>query len=454
MRHSNILFIMADQMRLDSLSALGLHEEAKTPCLDTIAKRGILYDHVATTCPICAPARASMLLGLYPSQIGVLDNSPHFVDSAAPNWIKTLRRARYQTSVFGKTHYYPYNGSVSDMRQMKDYLNTLGFTNSMEVPGSRVAWRIKSEMWQAWKDAGCLEAFTQDLKTRYGASQAIARPTPLPFDLYPDVFVPEKAMEYLKRYHSDSPFFCMVSFPGPHDPWDCPETWAKQMEGKPTTPPLPKEIDRNPSRPKGLWDENPGYNPVSKEEAIAIRRNYVAHVALIDHEIGKLLDTLKTIGHADDTLICFVSDHGEMNGDYERIYKQNFHKAAMNIPFLIAGPGIPNGIQDHRLGELLDIGPTVLASVGLGPDYQQEGISLLSEERIIQYAEYKNEVMVTDGKWKLSQNGRGEPYQLFNLIHDPDELVNLAHCGLAAETYYKEVLDGKRKETKHCSACN
>ena len=71
MRHSNILFIMADQMRLDSLSALGLHEEAKTPCLDTIAKRGILYDHVATTCPICAPARASMLLGLYPSQIGV-----------------------------------------------------------------------------------------------------------------------------------------------------------------------------------------------------------------------------------------------------------------------------------------------------------------------------------------------------------------------------------------------
>ena len=70
-------------------------------------------------------------------------------------------------------------------------------------------------------------------------------------------------------------------------------------------------------------------------------------------------------------------------------------------------------------------------------------MSLLSEKRIIQYAEYQNEAMITDGKWKLSRNGSGEPYQLFDLIHDPDELVNLAHCGLAAETYYKEVLDGK-----------
>lgn len=454
MKRNNILFIMTDQMRLDAISALGLHMEAKTPNLDTIAKQGVLYDHVITTCPICAPARASMLLGLYPSQMGVLDNSPHTVDPDAPNWIKTLRRAGYQTSVFGKTHYYPYNGSVPDMRQMKDYLNVLGLTSSMEVPGPRVAWRIRSEMWQAWKDAGCLEVFTADIKNRYGATQAIARPTPLPIDLYPDVFVPEKAMEYLKHYHADSPFFCMVSFPGPHDPWDCPETWAKQVEGKPTTLPLPKEIDRNPSRPKGLWDENPEYNPVNEEEAIAIRRNYAAHVALIDHEVGELLDTLKAIGHADDTLIFFVSDHGELNGDYKRIYKQNFHKPAMDIPFLIAGPDIPNGIRDHRLGELLDVGPTVLACVGLEPGYRQEGISLLSEERTIQYAEYKNEAMITDGKWKLSQNGNGEPYQLFDLIHDPGELVNLAYCGLTAETYYKEALDGKRQETQHRSACN
>lgn len=452
MKRNNILFIMTDQQRRDSLSCLGLHAEAETPRLDSLAGEGVLYDHVVTTCPLCAPARASMLLGLYPSQAGVLDNGPHTVDPGASNWVKTLRKAGYRTSVFGKTHYYPYDGSVPDMRSMKGYLSALGFTDSLEVPGPRVAWRIRSEMWQAWKDAGCLDAFAADLKTRYGANQAIARPTPLPTDLYPDVFVPEKAKEYLRHYDDDSPFFCMVSFPGPHDPWDCPGAWTERMEGKPATPPLPKETDRNPSRPKGLWDEDPGYNPVSEEEAAAIRKNYAAHVALIDHEIGGLIDTLKATGHADDTIIVFVSDHGEMNGDYQRLYKQNFHKAAMDIPFLIAGPGIPRGKRDQRLGELLDAGPTVLESVGLKPDYPQEGVSLLSRKRKIQYAEFKNEAMVCDEKWKLAVNGAGKPYQLFDLVRDPDETTNLACCGLAEEAQYKEVLDAKRKAAQHRSS--
>ena len=444
MKKPNILLIMADQMRQDVLSS-----GCGTPALDRLAENGTLFTGCVTPSPICAPARASMLLGCYPSRLGVLDNSPHIVDADRPNWVKALRDAGYSTSVFGKTHYYAYNGSYPDMRRMEGYLRQLGYDAADEVPGPRVCGRLLSHMTALWAEKGLIEPYREDLKSRYGRDQAVVRPSIIPFELHPDVYPARRAAEYLRSYDEDRPFFMFLSFPGPHDPWDCPAEYRKRYPSCAAAKPLGPMHDVSPDRPRGIFDEPLEYDPPSEEEVAEIRMDYAAHVRMIDDMIASVLDVLRERGMADDTVIAFTSDHGEMLGDFGRLYKGNFLRSAVSVPLILSGTGISRG-TDSRLCTLFDVGRT-LAEIA-GADVDDEGISLTGNARRgIVFSEYRDECMAYDGRWKLSLNGRDEAYQLFDTLRNPDETENLASSGCEAEDRLRaEAL--RHKEECHAEA--
>ena len=438
-RRPNILLVMADQMRQDAIGGSG----CGTPMLDSLAGNGMLYTGCITTSPVCAPARASMLLGRYPSEIGVLDNSPHIVAEDAPNWVRALRDGGYHTALFGKSHYYAYNGAYPDMRLMEGYLASLGYEAADEIPGPRVCGRLLSHMTALWQEEGLIEAYREDMASRYGRNQAVVRPSIIPFGLYQDVYPARRAAEYLSSYSSADPFFVFLSFPGPHDPWDCPREYRERYPRCQVEAPLGPMKDASISRPRGLFDEPLRYDVPTAHDIEEIRMDYSAHVRLIDDMVASVVRVIEEKGMLDDTVIIFTSDHGEMLGDFGRLYKENFLRSSVSIPLIISGNGIKHG-TDGRLCMLMDVGATIMDIAGIG--YSDGGVSLLgSGMRDIIFSEYRDEIMASDGKSKLAVNGKGEPYQLFDLASDPCETMNLAGTGCPEERRLLAEIDNHRR---------
>lgn len=444
MRKKNFLLIMADQMRADALSS-----GAGTPTLDMLSSKGIKYTNAFTTCPICAPARASLLLGKYPSRLGLEDNSPHCIPSDIPNWVKILKDNGYKTSLFGKSHYYAYNGTYPDMREMEPYMRMLGYDVVNEVPGPRVCGSIKSHMTELWKEEGLIDAYRTDMRSRYGTNQAVSKPTILPFELYPDVYVPRQAIRYFENITESGPFFSFISFTGPHDPWDCPKKYMDRYPDPVINPPLGRITDLAAERDKGLWDIPLEYDGVEEAQAVEIRRDYAAHVRLIDDMIGEIMEVLEKKRLLEDTVIIFTSDHGEMNGDYGRLYKMNFMNSSVRIPLIVSHPSMNLGMTDDRLVELHDIGPTILDIAGVKAEGYGEldGHSLFQEEnRKYVISEYRHETMVFDGRWKLIANSSDKPYLLFDTLTDQNEQYNLVNTNRVEEKHLINIITAHRRK--------
>ncbi len=451
----HILLLMTDQFRFDAIN-LNERKTKHTPNLDELAQSSVQFTNCITNSPICAPARASLLSGLYPHQMGIWDNSPHIFPKDVKNWVKMLQCLGYHTSVFGKTHYYPYNGSVPDMREAEPLLHSYGFETVDEIPGPRVSGTLLSHMTALWEAQGYRKLVQEDLDRRYAGKHTCNEPSPLPLDLYPDTYVGQKANTFLQEYKEEEPFFCFVSFGGPHDPWDCPQTYTRRFESVQMEPPCPSFIDAYPKRKRGNWDEGPHHPPLDCEDIPDVRRNYAGKVSMIDEQIGIILATIKERGWWENTLILFTSDHGEMLGDYGRLYKQNFLNPSLRIPLLVKPPGAIQKSQCPALVELLDLGPSIVDWAQGTLAYPQMGASIknLIENREkhlhqVVFSEYKGEIMAWDGTWKLVVNNSREPYLLFNHDQDPNEQVNLAGGNLKDETRLLKEIENHLIRTQH-----
>ncbi len=205
------------------------------------------------------------------------------------------------------------------------------------------------------------------------------------------------------------------------------------------------------SRPEGVLDERLARRPsLTEDEIAAMRANYAGNVTLIDEQIGNILSVVEQRGELDNTLIVFSSDHGEMNGDYGLIYKQNFLNGAVRIPLIIRLP-VSNGRSAESGSivtepvELIDIGATMLEYAGSeSPEYRfAHSLKPVVEEAVVgssdaarasrantglrsaALSEIAGEYMLYDGKRKACWNRKGELYLLFDIENDPDEINNL-----------------------------
>lgn len=428
-RPLNILFLMTDQQRWDALGCVG--GWVGTPNLDRIASSGVRFSRCVTTSPECIPTRVSLATGLYPHNTGLWSNIPYELPDTTPTWMRVVRDCGYRTSLFGKTHWHPHEG---DLRAREHLLRAYGFDDIDEVTGPRASVQCLTHMTHRWQEKGLWEAYRADFATRFATKPHLVRPSALPLEEYYDVYVGQRAVQYLRQYDYPNPWFCWVSFPGPHEPWDTPEPYASMY------PPesMPTAISRPiwpGGRPRGHLDrlaaEAASFEP---GEISRLRADYAGNVTLIDDQIGQILGAVADRGELDRTVIIFTSDHGEMNGDHGLLYKSNFLQPSVGVPLLIRVPGIgAAGVTCRAAAELIDIGPTIVELAGGDLEYQQFGRSLCPSirdpavtVRSDAISEIVGEVMLTDGQWKIALNPDGDPYMLFDLEADPDETQNLA----------------------------
>jgi choline-sulfatase len=438
----NILFVLTDQQRWDALGVAG--GWVNTPNLDRLAEQGVRFSNCITTTPICVPARVTMALGRYPHNTGVWNNVPYTLSTEANNWMRVIRNLGYRTSMFGKTHLHPHQG---DLREKEYLLHDWGIYDVDEIGGPRASAWLMSHMTAMWAEKGLLEAYRADFDERFSHKHHVARPSTLPLEDYADVYIGQKAKTYLQAYDRDQPWFCWVSFGGPHEPWDAPEPYASMYNPGDMPDAVQRPVDHH-ARPQGWLDYHMAHNsPTFEENDIgAMRANYAGNVTLIDDQVGQILEVIEARGEMDNTIIVFTSDHGEMNGDWGLIYKMNFLDGALRVPLIVNTPDtrLAEGLVNDSPAENCDVGPTMVELAGGTLDYQQFAKSLCTslggaEHREHALSEFQGEFMLMTRSWKMAINRHGQPYLLFDRTNDPYESANLA--GLSD---YKSVEDSLR----------
>jgi arylsulfatase A-like enzyme len=206
----NILFLMTDQQLWDALGCAG--GWVRPPAIDRRADEGVRFPNAYTNSPVCVPARASLATGRYPHNTGVWKNEAYTLARNAPTWMRAVRDAGFTTSLFGKTHLHPHRG---DLRDPEHFVRSWGPDHVDEIAGPRAAARCRSNLTDLWGKAGVYDAYRADLRDRYAKKAWVARPSPLPLELYADVYVGQKAAAYLGAYADEQPWCCWVSFGGP-----------------------------------------------------------------------------------------------------------------------------------------------------------------------------------------------------------------------------------------------
>jgi choline-sulfatase len=426
----NILFITTDQQRRDAMPCYGM-DFVKAPNLEALAARGIVFDNCVSVSPVCQPARAAFMTGQYPSVSGVTDNF-QWISPGTPTIAKVFTDAGRQTAAIGKMHFHPWN-------------NPEGFSYRVSAEDKRHIFRP--------------DDYTLYLKTRglsrehpgtvLGYAESLgAIVSPLSEEHHIDSFIGREAVRWIETLDAEKPFFGWVSFNSPHDPYDPPESYADLYKDSPIPPAVGSkdELSSKPDYQKGIipfFRDNllylTDYSLMTPEKIRKMRRYYYATLTLVDAWIGTIMRSLETRGLLDDTLVVFSSDHGDLLGDHGLPFKSTYYEGALNVPLIIAGPGVPAGERCSSFVDWLDLHRTflLLADILPGDHVQGEDLRPLMSRpgqggREEAYSELTGSVMVTTEKYKmvLCDDGDGE---LYDLSERPKEVVNHFHDPAHAE---------------------
>jgi arylsulfatase len=416
----NLLFIIADQLRADFLGCYGANF-VKTPNIDALAAQGVRYTRAYSTSPICVPARASLLTGMNSIRNGVLDNTvwlrPDLAAAGIRTWPEMLNEAGYYTAGIGKMHFYPW-----DTNHGLQY----------RVIAEDKRWiHIRDDYYHFLRSHGERKYHGKEHDGYFENKGAIINR--LPWELSVDHFVGEEAIRFLKTYGNDGPFAAMVSFPGPHCPYDPNQEFLDQVDPDQMPPAIPavpadsaklrqNNIDGNIKPWNGV-----DYSTFTDEHKRKIRAHYAASVQQIDYEVGRIVATLKEQGLWENTVIIFTSDHGDYLGDHDFIGKGTYYESATHIPLIVRLPTGQVGVHDG-LVELTDVTATLHAFAGTKPPQPMDsrplpGLGLETNARDILFGFVSNGWMAYDGQWKLCKYATGEQH-LFDLSNDPCEQHN------------------------------
>lgn len=429
----NLILITLDQWRGDWGDPW--EQIVSLPTIRKIAKKGWTARKCYTASPHCVPARFSWLTGLEPSQMGITRNEDVDLPSDCPSIVRKLKEKGWYTALIGKTHWTSH-AKAKDLRDNESLIKKLGFDVVNEVAGPRALRRIECELTDEWKKNNVYEAHLSDLEIRYGKGQHKeawkVRPSSLPVDLYPDIWIANKAIKQLDLMPLDKPWLLWISFVGPHEPFDTPEPWHGIHKDKH----LPKPIEK-PKWIKDLPKDNELYKlsekwkaKLSHSEITNIRKDYADHLKLLDDQFAKIINKLNTREDMKKTAIVITSDHGELLGDAGMLYKGCFLESAIRVPFIYRPPPFFNIKRDSgkcysrplQLSGLLketflnlDNGGTI-ANIDSWSKKQKGAIVEFGTERLFIF-----------GDRKIAFNKYGKPDWAVNISKDTDEQVNTIH---------------------------
>ncbi|WP_198015181.1 sulfatase [Synechococcus sp. CC9616] len=425
---NNLLIISFDQWRGDWGNPL--KPVIKLPTYEKIAENGIILTRCYTNSPQCVPARFSWITGLEPSQTCITKNEDVSLPSDAPSIIRDLQKNGWYTSIVGKTHWSSHN-KPRDIRVTKRLIHQLGFDDVLEIPGPRALRTIDCKITDHWKEEGYLEMQRKDLYRRYcGIEKALAwkrNETILPNYLYPDIWLANQAVEKIEKLPERSPWLLWVSFVGPHEPFDTPHPWR----GINKSNNLPAVIE------KRLWinalnhecqlkeSEQKWKDLLTKQDIKELREDYADHLCLLDEQINKLINTLNKRPDSDNTTILVMSDHGEMLGDGNMLYKGTFLESSIRVPFILKQANSnKRSIQIKKPINLTGAFKSII--LGLQKNNPSKSLRVYCRKRQNVVVEYNKERLYIHGNRKICTNSHGNILWATNIKKDPNEEINIA----------------------------
>ena len=458
MKRPNILMIMADQIRLKTLQGMG--DEIPTPNLNRLMDKSLVFTQAVCSCPLCTPSRASLATGKYPSRCGVPIHDA-VLSYEETTYYQLLRKSGYRVGMAGKSDLHKKDkhcGIHGDTPQMYHY----GFTDPFETEGKmNSAWfsvdsngkKKLAGPYQHYLEThapGGLEALNADYK-QYLRKDPRYRATPsvLEGEHFLDHFIGRAACDWLEHVQDEEPWHYFVSFTGPHNPWDPPKEEFEKYKDTRFPAPIADNLENKPEWIKKRAAEQTG--GMTEELMQNMKRCYAGSVNVVDHWVGQLLDVLERRGLAENTVVIFCADHGELLGDHGLVEKSAMYETSVRIPLVIHTPGMTRRVDTPAMAQLMDLAPTCLELAGVRyNDQDMDAVSLMplleNPERTdwnphtLQISELSNCQMVYDGRYKWIRNWN-DLYELYDLQQDPQELHNLIHecpeiaARMAALTY-------------------
>jgi len=418
----NVLLLMVDQLAAAWLPAYG-HRVVRAPHLDALAAESVVFDSAYCASPLCQPSRAAMLSGALPSRTGVFDNAAE-MPASLPTVAHRLRLAGYRTCLAGKMHFV----GPDQLHGFEERLTTDVYPADLDWTPD---WRRALEDPLPWYHT--MEPVL---------TPAVARAS-MNLDYDDEVaFHSVRKLHDLAREGTERPFFLVVSFTSPHDPWELrAEHWERYDQAEidpPAVPAIPLErADPHSRRLRAMYGADRA--ALDEDRIRHARHAYYAAISYVDDRIGEVLGALRDTGLDERTAVVFTSDHGEMLGERGLWFKMAFFESAARVPLLLRAPGLPGGARVGEPVSQLDVAPTLAALSGAEGDGDADGVSLLSLAADPSAArrpgavagEYLAEgvtapaVMLRRGPHKFI-HCPGDPDQLYDLEADPAELANLA----------------------------
>jgi len=460
MTRANLILVLTDQHRLSAIGAYG-DTPCRTPHIDRLAAEGVLFERAYTTCPVCSPARASILTGLYPHAHGVTTNirqiscAVHALEDRPTLLPRRLQAHGYQTGYLGKWHLGTESRATFAGRSPSSLPRDFGFVGH-NVPGHGGA-GYRTDAYIDW-----LRSKGQTLHIRDWAEHTRRiRPAfgilDMPDDCTVPAFLVDSAIQLIDDFKPNSePFYLALNFWGPHAPYHATERHLAPY----------REIDI-PPWPNFDWDSRgtPGphhYKIHWDKEALTwddwamALRYYYARVSMIDEQIGRLYGHLQASGLLENTAILFAADHGETLGSHGGLLDKGWHhfEETHRIPLIIRMPGATSGgVRIPDFASLADIYPTLLDLARIDPPGTMlHGRSLMpylqgqaDEPRSRIVTEFLGHGSIATcmkslrlERWKYGYNLTFDD-ELYDLENDPHETVNLA-----SDPGYRDALEDAR----------
>ena len=413
----NVLMVVVDQWPGPLLGAAG-HPVIQTPTLDQIARNGVRFTNAYSECPICIPARRTLMTGTTTRTHGdrVFGTVTRMPD--LPTIAQCFRNGGYQAYAVGKLHVYPPRDRIGfdDVLLAEEGRPHLGTVDDHDLyladrgyPGKQFMHGMNNNNY-------------------------MYRPWHLPEDCHVTNWATEQFCRVIKRRDPTRPAFWTLSYTPPHPPLvplQCYLDMYRQFEIEPAlAADWARDLEKLPHPLKMIRNFYPHHPPAIVQE---IRRAFYALCTHIDHQLRVVLGTLREEGLLDDTIILVTADHGDMLGDFGLFAKRTYFERSANIPMLLMGRAGDQRVGadrvDHRLVGLQDVMPTLLDMAGLPVPESCDGQSMLADTtRSSLYGDCLENPgatrMLHDGRHKLIWYPAGNSFQLFDLETDPNEQVD------------------------------
>jgi len=448
----NILLITADHMRHDAITcnAEGAPSSAlagviQTPNLDRLAREGVTFRNSFTPDPICIPGRAAITTGKYPHNCVRTKTNDGMITDDQPKMAEIFNSAGYATYAIGKLHYVPY--SPPDKPRLVH-----GFQYTELCESGRIVWYFDHK-----GESEGLEDYFDYLKkvgwAGYSRAHAVGNNdihpavSPLPAEHHEESWVASRTIAALERHQEQNPnqpFLIWASFAKPHSPYDPPRPYDAMYDPRHIPEPLGgwdnEEIMRDRDRDVLVRRQQYGWDSFSAQSVQVARAHYAGMVTFQDACIGRMLDWLDAAGLADNTIIAYSSDHGDLLGDFGRFFKVCMYDGSVRVPFIWRVPGVVPAEDPHQRDHLVglqDILPTFCGLTGVELGYDVDGDDLTpilansnapGREFYVSECDAGNDqkAMVRTAKWKYLYSEVGGIEELYDARKPDGELRNLA----------------------------